>query len=162
MGSRSSDLRRNYEFFNLTCRGAKKQTAVTGMPLSETSCFSVTNIRTFVFCSGSRILLTLRQPGFFTSEGYLFCSRITVTFGYVLEMTAITSLRATFPRYGETIPEISFPSGGIAHQITDWHDCENYSTSDHQAILFKVLSEQESLDANSAPLPRRWNVCRLD
>ena len=90
---------------------------------------------------------------------------------YVLDMAARTGLHilntggvSTFrrPGYGETIPDISLVTEGFAHRVTNWKVCEDYSASDHQAILFKVLSEQATPEANSAPLSRRWNVRRLD
>lgn len=90
---------------------------------------------------------------------------------YVLEMAARLGLHilntggvTTFrrPGYGESIPDISLASEGIAHRISEWHVSEDYSASDHQAILFKVLPEGMRLLEIPAPLPRRWNISRLN
>ncbi|XP_054257440.1 uncharacterized protein LOC128982505 [Macrosteles quadrilineatus] len=89
---------------------------------------------------------------------------------YVLEMAARLGLHvlnvgnvSTFrrPGYGETIPDISLASEGLANRISDWRVSEDYSASDHQAIVFGVLPERRHPYANSANPPRRWNLGRL-
>ncbi|KAG8330441.1 hypothetical protein J6590_064335 [Homalodisca vitripennis] len=70
---------------------------------------------------------------------------------------SIPSQRAAFsPSIVQGILDISFSCEKIAHYISDWHVCENYSASYHQAILFKVFFVQANPDASSDPLPRRY------
>lgn len=91
---------------------------------------------------------------------------------YVLEMAARTGLHilnvgnvSTFrrPGYGESIPDISLASEGLVRRITDWHVSEDYSASDHQAILFGISPAGSGPTSLYRPSPSKiWDINRLD
>lgn len=86
----------------------------------------------------------------------------------ILEMAARTGLVVsnvgsvpTFrrPGYGQTIPDVTFSSEGLAGRIADWRVTEDYTGSDHQYITFSLVGSRLSRIA-----PTRvsgWNVSRL-
>ncbi|XP_046674689.1 uncharacterized protein LOC124363484 [Homalodisca vitripennis] len=86
----------------------------------------------------------------------------------ILEMAARTGLvvsnvgsALTFrrPGYGQTIPDVTFSSEGLAGRITDWRVIEDYTGSDHQYITFSLIGSRMS-----RIVPTRascWNASRL-
>lgn len=64
------------------------------------------------------------------------------------------------PGYRQTIPDVTFASGGTASRLHGWTVSERYSASDHQYISFRI--QDNTGIRRTVPQCRRWNAKKLN
>ncbi|GLV33300.1 P-element induced wimpy testis [Carabus blaptoides fortunei] len=68
----------------------------------------------------------------------------------------------TFTRNGNTsIVDVTFASESLSPQITSWQVSDQYTHSDHQAIVIEIAAEV-ARRAREVPVPAKWNAKSFD
>lgn len=88
----------------------------------------------------------------------------------LLEMAARLDLeilnRGTTPTYrrpgfGNSIPDVTIASTGLAPRVEGWRVIEDYTGSDHQHITFDIRGSREPA-TNSVERQHRWDLAKLN